>query len=212
MTTPQRGLLFHFTHRRNLASIAEEGLFCDDTVTVSNRNFKEVGNPDIKSRRRARPVRIPPAGKVADYVPFYFAARSPMLYMIDRNAVPSYTGGQDKIVYLVTSVDSIAKHGLEFVFTDRNAALATALFSNDLAELDDYVDWDLMEAQMWRDTAEYPDKKERRMAEMLVHRHVPWAAINAVAVKTKEQKRHATAVLANVGANTKIRVQPDWYF
>jgi len=157
-------------------------------------------------------VPVSPGGVVADYVPFYFAARSPMLYAITMGNVPSYQGGQGELVYLVTSVSVLGELGLQFVFTDRNAALALAHFSNDLDELNDHVDWGLMDARMWNNTVEHPDRLERRMAEMLVHRHVPWAAFEMVAVRTEQQKQRVSTILANVGANTGMRVEPDWYF
>ncbi len=53
---------------------------------------------------------------------------------------------------------------------------------------------------------------ERRMAEWLVHRHVPWSAIIGVAARTEERSRHASAALATVGATTIVRSRPEWYF
>ncbi len=212
MTTPQRGLLFHITHLSNLASIAEHGLRCDTEMETSGSTFKEIGNRGIKDRRRDRVVPIPPGGSVADYVPFYFAARSPMLYAIHRGNVPTYEGGQKKIVYLMTSVDSIVDDGLPFVFTDRNAAFGHARYGDDSADLDDYVDWDLMEARMWSNTSSESDRMERRMAELLVHGHVPWTAITSVVTKTEKRSRQALAALTTVGATTPVSVQSDWYF
>ena len=58
------------------------------------------------------------------------------------------------------------------MFTDRNAALvhppasATPTASNGL------VDWDLMEARIWRNTDTDFERKERRMASALVHGRV----------------------------------------
>lgn len=147
MTTPRRGLLFHLTHMSNLAPIAQDGVRCDTEVTDTGRRFTDVGNQDIKSRRRVRRVPVPPGGVVADYVPFYFAARSPMLYAIHMGNVDTYTGGQSELVYLVTSIDALVDHRLAAIFTDRNAALEVARFGTDLAIIDKYVDWDLMEAR-----------------------------------------------------------------
>ena len=121
VTTPRRGLLFHFTHMSNLAAIVRDGLRCDSEVTDTERVFTEVGNQVIKSRRRVRCVPVPPGGVVADYVPFYFAARSPMLYAVHMGNVAEYKGGQDDLVYLVSSIAAVAEHCLAAVFCDRNA-------------------------------------------------------------------------------------------
>jgi len=56
-------------------------------------------------------VPIPPSGIVADGVRFYFAARSPILYVIYRGSVPTHAGGQDDMVYLVTNVEHLREAG-----------------------------------------------------------------------------------------------------
>ena len=96
MTTPKRGLLYHFTHVSNLAAIAAHGIFCDSNIDESHRLTTDVGQQGIKAGRRLRQVPIVPGGVVADYVPFYFAARSPMLGSIHTGRVPTYSGGQEE--------------------------------------------------------------------------------------------------------------------
>ena len=210
--TPRRGLLFHFTHISNLASIAVEGLYSDAQIEASQRAPTEVGNVDVKQRRRNLAVPLAPGGCVADYVPFYFAARSPMLYIISKGDVPTYSGGQDEIVYLVTSTEKVVEERLHFVFTDRNAALRIADYGNDLQDLDDYVDWDLMEGRMWNNTDEELDRQERRMAEFLLHGQVPWSAFIGVAARDDEKCQRVEHVLASVGAKVLVTPRPEWYF
>lgn len=45
--TRKRGLLYHFTHITNLASIAENGLCCDAQIEAGDRTPTEVGNADV---------------------------------------------------------------------------------------------------------------------------------------------------------------------
>jgi ssDNA thymidine ADP-ribosyltransferase, DarT len=212
VTTLKRGLLYHFTHVSNLASIAEHGIFCDSTIGVSGRLTTDVGQQGIKAARRLRQVPIEPGGVVADYVPFYFAARSPMLGSIHMGRVPSYSAGQEEIVYLVTDIDRVVESGSDFVFTDRNARSAFAQFENDLSQVGALIDWPLMEGRMWNDTAEEPDRMERRMAEFLVHRHVAWDLIIGMAAIDEGRCREAEALLATMGVTTAVRPRQDWYF
>ena len=135
-----------------------------------------------------------------------------MLYIISKGDVPTYSGGQDEIVYLVTSVERVVEEHLRFVFTDRNAALGFARYGDDLKDLDDYLDWELMEALMWHATAEEPDRMERRMAEFLVHGHVPWSALVGVAARTDEVCRQVEHALSSVGREIPVRPRPEWYF
>lgn len=212
MTTPRRGLLFHFTHVDNLPGIAAEGLLCDPLAASRGLLTIDVGHEDVKERRRHRRVPIQPGGVVADYVPFYFAARSPMLYVIDRDDVSTYHGGQDGLVHLVTDVDTIVRRNLRFVFTDHNAATDYARFSDQLDRLDDFVDWPLMESQWWNNISTDPDRQARRMAEFLVHGAVPWDAFVEIAARTDEDAARATAALTKVNVEAVIRVRQDWYY
>ncbi len=212
LVVPKWGLLYHLTHISNLESIAEEGLFSDSQIKTVQKAVEEIGHADVKQQRRHRVVPLPPGGCVSDYVPFYFAPRSPMLGSIWKGNVPMYSGGQGKIVYLVTSIDKVVEEHLRFVFTDRNATLFAARYGDDLKDLDDYVDWELMEARMWNNTDEEPDRMERRMAEFLVHDHVPWSAFIGVATRNDKWCQQARRLLASVGSEIFIKPRPDWYF
>jgi hypothetical protein len=212
VTTPQNGLLFHFTHIENLPSIIANGLRSDLVVRVADALEVEVGEDRIKEARRSRPVPVPPGGVVADYVPFYFAARSPMLYTIHCGNVVSYQGGQDSIVYLVSEISMVLNGGCSAVFTDRNAYYPYAMFEADALRAYDEVDWPLMRAHMWKNTGSEPDRMERRMAEMLVHDAVPFRLIGAIAARSEATLVRVSDLLASVEHQPKLAVRTDWYF
>lgn len=155
---------------------------------------------------------IAPGGMVADYVPFYFAPRSPMLFAIDRGNVPTYQQGCAEIVYLVSNTQELRERGLSVLGTDRNATMAYAEFTSDDDHLTDIVDWDLMKARIWRKTVDEPDRMERRQAELLVHEQMPWSAIMEVATKSEEVKSRVEAALSRLGQSTPVAVRPGWYF
>jgi hypothetical protein len=202
----------HFTHLDQLAAIVEQGLLSETVAINADARRTEVGNLEIKATRRRRLVPVPPGGVVADYAPFYFAPRSPMMYAIHRGRVATYSGGCEELAYLVTSVERLASLGLTMVFTDRNAVLDAATFRSNPADLDALVDWPLMRATMWANTASEPDRRERRMAECLVHGRVPWAAFTEVAVKSAGSKQRALAAMAKARPQLPITVRPSWYF
>ncbi len=212
MTTPRRVLLFHFTHVANLSSVVTYGLRSDTAVRSDGALAVEVGENRIKQQRRGRAVPIGPGGVVADYVPFYFAARSPMLYTIDRGNVAAYQNGQDPLLYLVTDVARLQQEGCRFVFTDRNACYRTAAYAEDPAQLEELVDWALMESTMWNNTATDPDRMERRMAEFLVHRSVPFRAVMTVGVRSEVTARTVAEVLGTLDDPPQVVVRPDWYY
>jgi hypothetical protein len=222
MTTPKCGLLFHFTHIDNLpAVLAGDALLSDSVVSARGLLSYEAGDPAIKERRRERRVTCPPGGFVADYVPFYFAARSPMMFKLSKGGVPSFTGDHRDLVYLVTSVDDVVEAGLAFAISDRNAAVAVAEFSNDRAVLGDlgvaqpvstFIDWPLMNAQYWNDTLEHPDRMERRMAEFLVHQVCPLEVIRAIAVHSAARRSRVEHLFGASGRDVRVITRADWYY
>jgi len=81
-------------------------------------------------------------GTLHDYVPFYFAPRSPMLFTISRGNVPTCSN-QEPVVHLVTNIQAVQAAGLPFVFTDGHGIMQLTSFFEDLAQLD-HVDWTIM--------------------------------------------------------------------
>ncbi|GAB3015430.1 hypothetical protein GCM10011376_06020 [Nocardioides flavus (ex Wang et al. 2016)] len=214
MVRPVPTLLFHFTRVEHLETIVATGLHCDRRAQAEGVLSIEVGNTDVKSLRGRRSVPVHPGGVVADYVPFYYATRSPMLYVIERGGVPSYIEGTDRIIYLGTTLERVAELGLDPVLTDRNAALRVAAFHRwaDGEPEDSFIDWPLMKATMWNSDAEHPDRMERRMAECLVYDTVPWTAIQFVGAKSQTVLDEVNSVLAGTASPPSVGVRRHWYF
>lgn len=223
MSKPRCGLLYHFTHLENVPSILAGGdLLSDSAVRAASRLTAEAGDPAIKERRRRRSVPCGPGGFVGDYVPFYFAPRSPMMFKLSRGGVASFTGDHRDLVYWVTDVAEVVGAGLPFVFSDRNAAVAVAEFSSDpslLGDLSksaphsDFVDWPLMHSTFWNNTPEAPDRMERRMAEFLVHERVPINRFLGLAVHSEAHRARLERLFVSSGAAPcPIEVRPAWFF
>lgn len=205
--------VLHFTHIGHLPTVIQRGLLSDKYVR--DLLTTEVGNRDIKNQRRQQTAKLAPGGTVDEYVPFYFAPRSPMMYSIFKGNVPSYQGGVAKIVYLCSTLESLHGLGHRILLTDRNAALNYADYREfDPADhiSDGFIDWDLMLERYWVNTPENPQRVERRMAETLVHHRVEWEAIMEVVVRDEEVGQEVRGLLAGVGSKIPVNIKPDWYF
>jgi hypothetical protein len=204
--------IMHFTHVDNLPGVLAAGcLLADSLVDRSSALRVEAADLDIKADRKRMRVPLAPHGCVADYVPFYFAPRSPMLYKLHKGGVPNYKGGQDPLVYLVSSAEAVVA-GASFVFSDGNCASAVTQFASDLAQIESVVDWEVMNATMWANTADDPDRKRRRMAEFLVHQRVPLGRLSGIVVRRDTMKAQVNKLLASNSIYLPVRTQPSWYF
>ncbi len=212
MTYPVPTSIYHITHIANLASIlAAGGLGCK--AGMANKQHVDVSHYDLQERRRRREVTCAPGGNLHDYVPFYFAPRSPMLYALYRGNVAGYDGGQTPLVYLVSSVQEVTSQGLPFVFTDGHPIMAFSKFYAEVEALD-RIAWDVMVGTYWNDTAEFPNRKQLKQAEFLVHQTFPWQAIELLAVRSSTAKTQVERVLSTAPQRfTKpVHLMPGWYF
>ena len=94
----RRGYIVHLTSVANLVSIWAQGRLLADSTMSPEIEVDELGSTDIKAHRRVRPVHCSAMGVVADYVPFYYCARSPMLYFAHtNNPLSPFTGGDGHV-------------------------------------------------------------------------------------------------------------------
>lgn len=69
-----------------------------------------------------------------------------------------------------------------------------------------------MEATYWANTSDEPDRRERRMAECLVPRRVPWEVFEEVGVISPQRCLQAERLLRVAGSSLPVLSHPEWYF
>ncbi len=173
--------------------------------------YTSIAHRTIQDRRATTLVPCGPGGTLHDYVPFYFAPRSPMLYTISRGNVERYDEGQSPIVHLGTTIEAVQAAGQPFVFTDGHAIMAFTSFHTDLARLD-IIDWEVMRAQYWADTADDLDRKRRRQAEFLTYTVCPWTLITEIGVYNRQVQVEVEHALSNSPHRPVVHVRRDWYY
>jgi hypothetical protein len=202
--------IYHITHLSHLGSIIREDCLRCDREAQALCSVR-IAHAHIKARRMRRPVPLPPGGTLGDYVPFYFAPRSPMLYAIDRGAVEGYAGGQVEVLHLVSSVEAVAEGGLDWVFTEGHAEMGYTQFFDNLNDLDK-IDWKLMAERYWHDTDDDPDRKRRRQAEFLVHRLFPWSMVQSIGVHNHSIEELVLQEITRGQHHPEVRVERRWYY
>lgn len=214
--------LWHLTHVRNLRSITTSGaVFPFSKTSAEAMTAVDVARADIRQQRSLTRVAAFSAGCITDFVPLYLGARPPMLLTIAQNAGPrlrhgqdrrpGYAGGQDSLVYLVTTLAAITGGGLEWCFYDGHA---TDPFSRCLTGPDAVpaVDWQVLAAPDVANSLADGDRKRRRSAEALVGPCLPVSLIHEVVARAGETASQAAAAMAGSPVPVPVAVRPDLYF
>ncbi|CKT71673.1 Hypothetical protein ERS031505_01273 [Mycobacterium tuberculosis] len=131
---PHDWIVWHFTHADNLPGIITAGrLLADSAVTPTT----EVAYNPVKELRRHKVVAPDsryPASMASDHVPFYIAARSPMLYVVCKGH-SGYSGGAGPLVHLGVALGDIIDADLTWCASDGNAAASYTKFSRQVDTL-----------------------------------------------------------------------------
>lgn len=197
MTNADDWLVWHFTRIEYLAEIVAAGaLACDDDVAERSGS---VADPGIKAERRRRMVSAvgyPEGRAVSAHVPWYIAAKSPMLYRVSKNHPPEVLDG---LVFFGIRLGDIPGSGMEWVASNANAASALSRFTTDLDSLGSFVDFELLKAQFWYNVPEDLARASRRAAEVLIHKRVPLSAMSVVAARNDSTLIKAREMLTSAG-------------
>lgn len=199
------------THIGNIPHILENGITHQNSLN-SNKNYISIGYANLISKREN--VILPNGNKLSDYIPFYFGARMPMLYviMLGTNSVKYDIEpiSSEDIVYCITNVEQVLNHNLQFVFSDGHAVSELTDFFDiaSIESIDKIIDSQAIKAMYWNDENDL-DLKRRKEAEFLVENHIPVNAILGFAVYNNNAKQR----LLDYGvAQGKIVVRPKYYF
>lgn len=209
---PNPTKIYHITPLENLPSIIENGgLLAFSNCFECEIQYSSIAHSNIQDRREITNVKIPPYGTLHDYVPFYFAPRSPMLYTISRGNVEGYKGDQRQIIHLVSSVQEVINKNIPFAFTDGHAIMQFTNFYNQESDLE-HIDWQIMKEKYWFDTNEDGDRKRRRQAEFLAYKSFPWNLVSEIGVMDKEIAEQANNCIKKSVHKPGIIVKENWYY
>lgn len=204
--------IYHITHIDNLPGLIGRGeLLADTLIRQTGLSPRNIAYGNIKLRRSTTAVSIPPRGVVSDYVPFYFCARSPMLYAVHGGQVEGYAGGQRSVAHLVADAELMVESGALCVHTDGHAAMQPITFHPGCSGFD-RLDWTLINGWSWKNTPEDGDRKRRKQAEFLVWQRLPWTAISQIGVIDATIAEQVSVLMASAAHRPNVVVQPQWYY
>ncbi len=219
MAIPNPVRIFHITALDNLVRICKEGAL---VAKNGGAQYVNIAHQGAQGARGVRSVPTPPGGVIHDYVPFYYAPRSPMLYAINGGRVQGCALKQQDIIHFEFLLEDAIADGHPFVIFDRNATLPYASAYTSLADLDK-VAWDLFFeppliggfCQYFHDRPvppKYADRREKRMAEFLIKHRVMLNRCTRIGVFDTTKQAAARNIVDNAGLRIRVDVRRDWYF
>ena len=223
MPVPNPVRLFHITAIANLPQICAAGTLVSKKLGADvGIDYQNIAHRGAQGARAIRALPNPPGGVVHNYVPFYFAPRSPMLRAIEGGKVADCQWRQADIIHFETTVTRVTAGGKPFVFFDRNATLPYSQPYTDLARLD-AVAWDLLTeypqldgfCKYWQDrptVAHHADRMERRQAEFLVKDAVDLTQLTRLGVVDEQRAAQVSTILEAARVDLRVDVMRDWYF
>jgi hypothetical protein len=220
---PEQVRLFHITAIDNLPSIMQRGaLLAKNVAHTENAVYANIAHAGAQGARARKLMPTPPGGQLHDYVPFYFAPRSPMLMAIHGGKVAGCAFKQEDIVHFETTVANLLTLGQGYVFFDRNATLDYSKAYTDVRHLG-AVAWDLLHEtpqldgfckyfQNRRNELRYADRMEKRQAEFLVRSEVLLGSLTRIGVCTDTAARRVRDIVTAAGVALRVEACPQWYF
>jgi ssDNA thymidine ADP-ribosyltransferase, DarT len=204
MPVPAKITITRMVHWENVEHILTNG-FCCRLHSNYDPDYVEIGMSSLIGDRHVHPVPIDGHGDLGEYVPFYFAGHSPMLYLIKNGYSGVPKRPQEDIVFFICDAQTVINTGVEYVFTDRNAKIAVANFYNNPQDFDK-LDWDVIKAKKWADTPNDLSRRDRKQAEFLVRNLLPVSCIQIIVVKTTERKDYFVQMISNLGLSIQVFV------
>ena len=206
----KKALIFRITHRDNVPWILDHGLHAATSRTL-DPSFVSIGSSDVISKRKTRKVPQPPYGTLADYVPFYFTPRTPMMLNITTGYYGLAKRSMEEIVIVVSSLHDLGAQSLQFLFTDRHAIYSTAQFFTSLSQIDE-VPWSLLQKGDFSRDPDDPERFERYQAEALVFQHVPLGALKGIVCYNEAVQTAICDELELRSQQMRVEVYRRWFF
>lgn len=197
---------YRITHINNIPHILQYGIVRADSPN-RNPNYIPIGKAQLIDFRRSLNFN---GLSLANFIPFYFGCRSPMLYNIETGYnVPKRSA--EEIVYLAISLVDILKSNINCVFTDGHATDQRTKFypKSDLAKVNDIINYNDVTLKFWFPTNNDPERKRKKEAELLIESDIPIQYISAFAVYNENAAKKLEGM--NVDPN-RIFVRPDLYY
>ena len=208
---------YHFTHVDNIATIFKSReLRADIDAKPKNNSLDQT----IKAKRRTEKIKIAPYGLLGDYVPFYFAPRSPALYQLATGDHQMNKTSQNELVFFRLDfrpgADGLVIESLSLISNQHPLKNGAVLYLATPANIRTRINWKTIQSFLWNDTDEYPNRKSQREAELLIYQRLRLEQTNGaritLATRTNLLQRKIQQMCQENDLRIDVEVQPSYFY
>ncbi len=203
--------LYRIIHIDNLEFILKSQMLTAPNHQHCDPNYIGIGDQSLIEKRSSKLIPLTPKGTFRDYVSFYFAKRSVMLYVIQNGFNKVEKRDPEEIIYLVTTYSKVKNSFRPYIFYDGHAYEGMSVcYNNDegLAE----IDWDLIQDNNWSNQEDDQDRKRRKQAELLIYQEFPISSLIGIAVYDRNAQEKTNSILESLDVSLDCKIHEDWYY
>ena len=207
---------YHFTHVDNIATIFKSGeLRADIDAKPKNNSLDQT----IKAKRRTEKIKIAPYGLLGDYVPFYFAPRSPALLQLASGDRINKVSQNELIFFRLDFrpvADGLINESLSLISNQHPLKTGAIFYPATPENITTRINWKTIKSFLWNDTDEYPNRKSQREAELLIYQRLRLEQVNGakitLATRTNLLQRKIQQMCQENDLHIDVEVQPSYFY
>ncbi len=193
---------WYFAFIDNLHLILQHGVLPKNEADRRGLQYRSFAEETVQARRHQRTIHLSNQKRytIHDVVPVYLCPKTPTLFV--RRTL------QAELVFLRIQSFILLDEGVEFAFTDGNAASEQSNYFLELNHLDQ-IPWGVIRALYWN---EYPDGRRKRNSEFLIYPSIPVGRIWDLGVVTETARTRVQAILNEHNSRLFVSVKRIWFF
>lgn len=207
---------YHFTQLDNIATIFKaKELRADIDAKPKNNSLDQT----IKAKRRTKKIKIAPYGLLGDYVPFYFAPRSPALLQLASGDHMNKVSQNELVFFRLDFrpvADGLINESLSLISNQHPLKTGAIFYPATPENITTRINWKTIKSFRWNNTDEYPNRKSQREAELLIYQRLRLEQVNGakvtLATRTNMLQRKIQKMCEENNLNIDVEVQPSYFY
>ena len=207
---------YHFTQLDNIATIFKaRELRADIDAKPKNNSLDQT----IKAKRRTKKIKIAPYGLLGDYVPFYFAPRSPALLQLASGDHMNKVSQNELVFFRLDFrpvADGLINESLSLISNQHPLKTGAIFYPATPENITLRINWKTIKSFRWNNTDEYPNRKSQREAELLIYQRLRLEQVNGakvtLATRTNLLQRKIQKMCEENDLDIDVEVQPSYFY